>query len=351
MRVRPGAPWKRPVVVIAGVVALSPVLVGGAPTAAAHSVAKTVVYLGDHELYRAPAGHPTHRTAISQAKGAAAASAEVSPTGKQVAVLSLDGRLYVENLNGRHRLVIKRFDLSTALPSTHVPAGFAWSPDGASLYFGSQFSESSPPFYDAAKDRLFVAKLSAKKATVSAVDGGTGLLWPAASPNGNKLAAVSNDYQSKPEIGGTHYAAVGSIVTLTLATGDVSDPLYTGTFGPQLSQLSWSPDGARIAFVRRTSGNKHSVDASDIRVVKRGTVGFTVAARGFNKYWLQSPTWRNAHHLWFSRRFQPDGSSDDPQAGNGDLYSVKLKADGAWALMKNLTKSPHRDETAPSLTH
>jgi dipeptidyl aminopeptidase/acylaminoacyl peptidase len=264
-------------------------------------------------------------------------------------VLNLDGKLYVEGLGGHHRVVVKDFHIATTSPS-HVPAGFAWSPDGRSLYFGSQYSNPNPPFYDATKDRLFVAKVTSTKATVSAVDGGTGLVWPAASPDGKTLAAVSNDYQSKPETGGTEYAAVGSIVRLTLSTGKVSDPVYTGAFGPQLSQLSWSPNGARIAFVRRTSGNKHSVDASDIRVVKPGTDGFTVAARGFNKYWLQSPTWRSSRVLWFSRRFQPDGGSDNPTPRNGDLYKVKLKADGAWTLIKNLTKTKHRNETAPSLT-
>ena len=205
----------------------------GAALLAGLLIAAAAVY-GVYTLLRRPAGAPFQNFSITQ----------LTNTGKvQNAAISPDGRflLSVQSDNGNESLWLRNIPTGSntqVLPASgHSFASLVFSPDGNSFYF-REASGVTGSF------NLFRAPLLGGSPTVLAkdVDGG-----PVFSPDGKRI--VYSRYND-PELNKWRLleadADGGNEKVLTIEPAPGGPP----------AQLSWSPDGKRVAISTLTSGGK-----------------------------------------------------------------------------------------------
>jgi Tol biopolymer transport system component len=170
------------------------------------------------------------------------------------------------------------------------PAG---SPTGRILYLGAQGSHRGAFGLDVVTGD--VTALTEENASV---------LWAAWSPDGSRLAYI----QQEP---GPRYAVV-------VADADGSHPVRivqeadTGAAGPDLIDVSWSPDGSMIAY----SG----------RVVERGVARRTILivnADGTGKPTAVEGLWVSASWSPHGKRLLVLGFPHGGHEGQFDLYTIR----------------------------
>lgn len=176
----------------------------------------------------------------------------------------------------------------------------AGSPAGRIAYLGTQGDHRGVFSFDVATGE--VAPLT---------DGTDPVLWAAWSPDGSRLASI----EERP---GPRYAVV-------ISEADGSRPVTiveedaTGAVGPDLIDLSWSPDGSRIAYSGRTV--EGGVARRTILIVNADGSGAPVVLDG----------------LWTSVSWSPDGERllvegfpHKGHEGQFDLYTIR--PDGSDAV-------------------
>ncbi|MEA2623544.1 MAG: eukaryotic-like serine/threonine-protein kinase [Chloroflexota bacterium] len=279
--------------------------------------------------------------------GSAGTRAATGPNGL-IAFSSWD-----ENLN---------YDISTTDPA--APANEAvrlttdgryngnpdWSPDGTTIVYDGWGATSGP------RIQVMDANPATQDWTVISDPCPAdpiecyGDFQPAWSPFGTRIAFVS----SRPNADGSEnfsyelyvmdaLGEVGSLEDATRLTTDEADP-DTGT-APQDSQVTWSPDGARIAFV--STGRGIDQDACDLWVMDsedRDDDGFG----------------DNLRQLTFDESFNCDEFEDiTPQwSPNSNLIAFTSTRSGyfdIWLVnaddptdLRNVTRTPNRYEDQPS---
>jgi dipeptidyl aminopeptidase/acylaminoacyl peptidase len=149
---------------------------------------------------------------------------------------------------------------------------------------------------------------------------------PDVSPDGRTIATTHMNFSASNRRYGIATVPIegGSPVRLTDPFTHLGDP-------------SWSPDGTRIAFAGRDTGQESSgvyvmsADGSDLRLVTE-LVGFELSAPDW------SPDSRSLVFVGLS------GASGKAQTTQPDLYSVGVDGSG----LTNLTESPEVSEWSPS---
>jgi len=228
--------------------------------------------------------------------------------------------------------------------------GLSWAPGGRHLYVGVVKQDNT-------RTRLsgFLLDVGLRKhhrARVSRIPRSAGLGQPARNPRGARIAAI---VFSPTALSDTVPQAI-PVVTLNPKTGvrtlihtvprdtDPADVLFW------VQRLAWSPDGARLALAVVNCCHAEGRDVGEVQVIDPHLVDgpVTVAASGHDTWMIESPTWRTARELWFSR-FK-SSEDDHPRPGDntpGELVSVRL-SNGLFQAPVNRTHTPHRGEYQPS---
>jgi Tol biopolymer transport system component len=186
--------------------------------------------------------------------------------------------------------VVLVWQLRLAEDRSFPPAG---APMGRIMYLGTQGSHRG--VFDLNVVTGDVTALSRQNASV---------LWAAWSPDGSRLAYIEEE--------------PGPRFSLVVADADGSHPVRivreagTGAAGPDLIDLSWSPDGSMIAYSGRVV--ERGVARRTILIVNADGSGKLTAVEG----------------LWVSASWSPDGKRllvlGFPHAGHEgqfDLYTIR----------------------------
>lgn len=220
-----------------------------------------------------------------------------------------------------------------------------WSPDGTKVVFDGWANFGGPRIQVVDTDPA-----TDDAAVLSAPGGGYGDFQPAFSPNGTRIAFVS----SRPNGNGTEdwgyeiyvmdaIGEVGPLAGATRLTTDVPDE-ETG-MSIEDSQVTWSPDGSRIAFLSTSRGLE--VDACDLWVMDSNDVD----GDGFGD---------DLHQLTFDESFNCDAFEDvTPQwSPNSNLIaftSVRTGYFDIWLVnandptdLRNVTRTSEGYEDQPS---
>jgi hypothetical protein len=145
-------------------------------------------------------------------------------------------------------------------------------------------------------------------------------------------------------------------VILEPASGDRHD-LLTVTTAPQycadpMQNLAWSPDGNQIAFDQQSCCTTNDLYQGEIDLVAAdGSDGasYRVAVPTDDRHLTTSPTWRNAHSIWFQRQVRNTGETDSqlPKATSPDLYSISYRNGTSGPLVQR-TATKKFSEIGPS---
>ena len=168
----------------------------------------------------------------------------------------------------------------------------AGSPAGRIAYLGTQGDHRGVFAFDVASGDV-----------VPLTDGADSVLWAAPSPDGSRLAVI----EERPG----RYAVV-------ISEADGSRPVTiveedaTGAVGPDIIDVSWSPDGSRIAYSGRTV--EDGVARRTIIIVNADGSGAPMVLDG----------------LWTSVSWSPDGERllalgfpHEGHEGQFDLYAIR----------------------------
>jgi len=183
-------------------------------------------------------------------------SAAISPDGRRLA--------YATNKDGPYALWLK--DLTDGGeerltdPEIGCPGDVSWSFDGTAVAF------SVTPHGSTRRD-IWVADVAAKKAAPFIASAAADEHWPRFSPNGNKIAFVSNEsggsevyVKSYPEAKAVRQVSIGGGGDRPEWTPDGRKLYYRGKGGIYLAPIApnWT-DGSRPALVcRRPFGQSHA---------------------------------------------------------------------------------------------
>jgi WD40 repeat protein len=213
------------------------------------------------------------------------------------AVASLDPSGVVVTTAGRSLTIVSADDLAGICPDG-IRCGFlpvlAWSPDGGRLAFALGDRDASPPTFSA----LYVvhADGSGLRQIGDCVpsrpaDACTEVAW---SPDGSRIAWVASDHLWVVDL------ATGKIRNLVGPSGcaGCADP------NTPAADIAWSPDGARLAYVRGT-GQQIGAVAAD------GSSSTLLVDRLPRGQLVSEPAWSpDGSYLLFSSR--PWHSEDMP---------------------------------------
>ncbi len=178
-----------------------------------------------------------------------------SPDGSQLAVTDDDG-LFLMDLDGNRGETLAFFDGQLGQPS--------WSPDGS----GIAFSVRMGGFPDYGPSQLYTIAPDGSGLTLVLERRWNGVMDPAWSPDGTRIAYWDwgTDEAYVPE---TATEEAWPKIWVVDADGSNSTALYvdrSGTGpGSNFGGVSWSPDGAQIAFVLGYEFHIMDADGSDLR--------------------------------------------------------------------------------------
>jgi len=185
-------------------------------------------------------GERTDLGSIPEGVGDVTSAPAWSPDGTRFVFGARGGALYSVDVRSGARSLLVR------LPGEHLDSvdGIAWSPDGAHIAVMNDLEPGD--------GRLYVMTADGSNVRVLTEDWGLGVTW---SPDGTRLAYVD---------------ASGTDEAVRVAHMDGSAPAEIGGFpavrcGDRLlceDDLTWSPDGSRIAF-RSVGGGSADVAAID----------------------------------------------------------------------------------------
>jgi hypothetical protein len=349
------------------------------PTAAMADTGGDVLYFAHAQrthAYRAPVADLARRTALAvpaAAAGGRVDSVVPSPDGRWVAQawqqIDVKGggtatRVIVTDRNGRHaRTVWSRHDADDRAGTTQWRvADLTWAGragSGAEVFFSAvryYSAEEDPGWTSTSKPMTALISRDGRPARPTEVPGTAGLGAFAVDPATGTFAAVRVDnsdcYEDSP---GT---TTSTIVLLNAHTGvrrdlaTVTTPRFRADdCAKPPYQLSWSPDGTQVAFVQPSCcAGPHYLNVSEIDVVAADGSdggGYRVAVAYDRRHLVTSPTWRDAHSLWFQREILDDGATDDGLHRPADLYSVGYRH-GRFGPLVRRTHTPKVAEASPS---
>lgn len=230
------------------------------------------------------------------APGASSASPAWSPNGSKIGYESfraLDGsnasipavNIWVMNADGSGNTPLTRLT-AQAVSSIHS----AWSPDGSKIAFdstraldGANASIGVPNVWVVNSDGSAAAPLTKLTASMASS------VLPAWSPDGTRIAFVS-----ARALNGTNSAIAVRNVWIMNADGSNQHPL-TQLSAAGSSDIAWSPDGARIAFVstRSLDGTDAVGNAANVWVMNADGSGATPLTRLTSLYNMttEAPEW------------------------------------------------------------
>jgi TolB protein len=231
-------------------------------------------------------------------------------------VWSADGRriAFVSRRDGNREIYVMNSDGSGLANVTRHPADDwtpTWSPDGTQLAFSS-FRNGSWEIYGL--DTACLAEpASCPEAVTQITDDDNGNLSPVYSPDGSRIA-----FNSK---------ASGNWDLYSMAADGTDIRQITTDEGSDLAP-AWSPDGSMLAFESSRDGNVEVYVVSSAGGLAQNITNLPLADD-------HGPTWSpdGQRILFYSNR-----------EGNWDIFATTI--DGG--LVSNLTQTPARDEQTPA---
>lgn len=291
-----------------------------------------------------------------------------SPDGSMLA--------FISNRSGRNQIHVMRTDGGEAWQVTEGDdpvSDITWSPDGSWIYFvrktGEKFNEKTDTkilrtlknrldgegFWDGRRKQIFRAPVTEMGQGEQVTHGDWDSTQPAVSPDGGKLAFVSNreddrDASTRTDIW-VQDLATGETERITPADGSYGAP-------------SWSPDGKRLAYVGHPVIAPFGPTTLDNLLVRdletgedRGLLSGLDREPGNSamsdmRYSLpaQRPIWAaDGSGLWtllsdggsvHIYRCSPDGSPEPVATGARDIQSFTVARDGAVAFASSTLTAP-----------
>jgi dipeptidyl aminopeptidase/acylaminoacyl peptidase len=240
---------------------------GGASRGSSASRLSAVVYERGGDLYAvAVDGSRTVRLTRTRLRELDPA---VSPDGSKITYVRdrgdyFSGALSVMRLDGSHRRILD--DKPDKSP--------AWSPDGRTIFFVREVARGPESCGELAR-----ASVTGGRARLIRVrSGGASDMWPAVSPDGQRIAFTAWDFCS----GGTASPWLRVVDTSGQPTRDLTRLPHNGRFpNPEHSCPAWSPTGRQIAFLRN----------SDLTVANRDGSAEHRVARGGHSLIYRCPSW------------------------------------------------------------
>jgi Periplasmic component of the Tol biopolymer transport system len=219
-----------------------------------------------------------------------------------------------------------------------------WSPDGSKIAFDGWAEFGGPRI-----QVMDIDPATDDQTVLTDPAGGYGDFQPAWSPNGTRIAFVSSRTDGQSEDWGYEIyvmdatGEVGPLIDATRLTTDAFDP-ETGR-SIEDSQVTWSPDGSRLAFV--STGRGLDPDACDLWVMD------SVDRDG-------DGVGDNLHQITFDESFNCDPFEDitpqwSPNSGLIAFTSVRSGYFDIWLVnandptdLRNVTQTPGGYEDQPS---
>lgn len=260
-----------------------------------------------------------------------------SPDGSRIAFVSVasnlvkgggrDGAfgLFVKKLNTGHLTRVK-----PPLPGMDAPPAIddvcpSWSPDGSKIL--SAWLSLSGGSGSVGAFGVYITDVTSGKQTLLEDVGSSGkIIW---SPDGTQVAYISDPAQE---------TGVDRVFTRTLATGETRQVFPRDgvdyPYGTRLEQLTWSPDGSRLAFVSESwwlvdgdtnrSKDVFVLTLGDGQLQRVSTSGDGTQARDDSEDPVWSPDGGRIAFVSYARNLVPIKGD----VGGTDVY-VKTLATGA----------------------
>jgi Tol biopolymer transport system component len=237
-----------------------------------------------------------------------------SADGTRFVFVNNDGKsISIADADGRHIEEVCTFCLLTP-PSPgpyrtggyQPPYGLAWSPDGARIVYGH-------PVYDRGcrlcppTSRLYIVNVDGSS-LAQLTDPTNADVWPDWSPDGSKIAFLSNS------------RAIATI------NPDGTGSVVLESSVPEGTTPSWSPDGTRLAFA---INRDDSVNCRYISPICNFEI-YTMNADGSSPIRLTNNSVDDLSPVW-----SPDGTKiafTSRRDGNTDIYSMNADGTGQTRL-------------------
>jgi DNA-binding winged helix-turn-helix (wHTH) protein/Tol biopolymer transport system component len=272
-------------------------------------------------------------------------AAAVSPDGKFVAYSDPTG------------VYIRHIDTGETRP-LQLPAGFnafptSWFPDGTHLLLNSGGTQGNPSLW-----KVSILGGTPQQLIDNASRG-------AVSPDGSKIAFTRGDAEASGELWviGSDGSNPHSVVEAALPEASVSPGKRTNKqpyTGVLLSGVAWSPDGGRVAYLRRFEAvsigpfMKHSLETVDAnggipKVLKISNqllpvVGWAADGRLLYAYRDDPASEREDSGIWTLRVNQksgePEGKPLQLTKGVGGIAGLSVTADGTRLILLRVDSSP-----------
>jgi Tol biopolymer transport system component len=273
------------------------------------------------------------------------------------AALTLTGRIaFVSNRAGNDEIYVMNADGTGVTRLTRNAAEDlepAWSPGGKKLAFVSNRAGNNE-IYAMNADGTGVIRLTNNAAVDKA---------PAWSPNGSKIAFVSNRADQHDEI----YVMNANGSGVTQLTKNLAEQGCNTCQGAAVEAPAWSPDGAKIAFLRRATIFSWDIDIMNPNgsgVTRLTNAGFAERLAwghtgkiafdphvdpgiGFSDYEIAVVTVNSATVTRLTNNtandlyptWSPDGTKlafESDRAGNFEIYAMNANGTGVTRLTHNL---------------
>jgi WD40 repeat protein len=260
-----------------------------------------VAFVVEADIYLVREGEAARRIIGSDSDGLDQICPAFSPDGRRLAhgegdeTGYRDAALVISDLDAEgNASEALRIDVSGTLD----PPCAAWSADGRRLAFGVPLTSPGNPDRSAAGSEVWVATVADGHVEVLSDLLATDLEW---SPDGSQLAIASGQTDLVPG----QSLRDGSIHLYDADSGDIRT--LVGPSG--VGDLTWSPDGSRIAYQRGQSDG--GVWDQEIWVVQVDGSGEYRIARGFGSIRGVGPVWSPTGDRIVYQRMKGAGEAHD----------------------------------------